>query len=154
MKEKTLRFPGHANLMAIFRESGFFGTEPIEVHGHPVQPIALTARLLFDRWKLHEGEEDFTVMRVEMDGRKDGKAVRYTYDMLDRFDRPTQTTSMARTTGYTCAIVARQVLAGLFTQPGICPPEYVGRTPGCYANLVSELAHRNIRLVETIDLVE
>ena len=41
-----------------------------------------------------EGEEDGTWFRVEMDGRKDGKGVRYTYDMLDRYDRPTQTTSM------------------------------------------------------------
>jgi saccharopine dehydrogenase-like NADP-dependent oxidoreductase len=57
---------------------------------------------------------------------------------------------MARTTGYTCAIVARQVLAGQFHQIGVCPPEYVGRAPGCYESFIAGLAARNIVLKETI----
>jgi saccharopine dehydrogenase-like NADP-dependent oxidoreductase len=57
---------------------------------------------------------------------------------------------MARTTGYTCAIVARQVAHGLFRQTGICPPEFVGRTPGCYNHLLAEYAKRGIHLAETI----
>ena len=57
---------------------------------------------------------------------------------------------MARTTGYTCAIVARQVSNGLFTQKGICPPEFIGRTKHCYENLMGEYAKRNIRLRESI----
>lgn len=151
MKEMTLRYPGHAELMAVLRESGFFSTEPIPVDGQQVRPLSLTGKLLFDQWKLQPGEEDFTVMRIEMVGRKDGQQLRYTYDLLDEFDRKTHTTSMARTTGYTCAIVARQVLNGLFTQIGVCPPEYVGRTPGCYANLLKGLAERNIALSETVE---
>jgi saccharopine dehydrogenase-like NADP-dependent oxidoreductase len=151
MKEMTLRYPGHANLMAILRESGFFGLEPLAVEGQSVRPIALTAKLLFDQWKLQPGEEDFTVMRIVMMGKQDGRAVRYTYDLLDSYDQATGTTSMARTTGYTCAVVARQVLGGQFTQRGICPPEYVGRTPGCYAPFMAALAARNIVLHETIE---
>lgn len=149
MKEKTLRFPGHANLMAIFRESGFFANEPVEVDGQLVRPLALTGKLLFDQWKLKEHEEDFTVMRVTLTGRKAGQLRSYTYDLYDVYDRETGVTSMARTTGYTCTIVARQVLNGLFTQQGICPPEFVGRTPGCYEDLISELAQRKITLSET-----
>jgi saccharopine dehydrogenase-like NADP-dependent oxidoreductase len=57
---------------------------------------------------------------------------------------------MARTTGYTCTIIARQVLNGLFTQKGICPPEFVGRTEGCFENLLAEYDERNIYLTETI----
>jgi saccharopine dehydrogenase-like NADP-dependent oxidoreductase len=150
MKEMTLRYPGHANLMAILRASGFFGAEPIAVEGQSVRPLAVTAKLLFDQWKLQEGEEDFTILRVVMEGRKAGRAVRYTYDMLDSYDRVTGVTSMARTTGYTCAIVARMVLAGEFQQVGICPPEYVGRTPGCYETFIAALQARNIVLTETI----
>jgi saccharopine dehydrogenase-like NADP-dependent oxidoreductase len=150
MKEMTLRYPGHANLMAILRASGFFGTEPIAVEGQSVRPLAVTAKLLFDQWKLQAGEEDFTVLRVVMEGRQEGRAVQYTYDLLDSYDRGTGTTSMARTTGYTCAIVARMVLAGEFRQVGICPPEYVGRTPGCYESLIAALQARNITLTATI----
>jgi saccharopine dehydrogenase-like NADP-dependent oxidoreductase len=150
MKEKTLRYPGHANLMRIFRESGFFGTTPVEVNGHMIQPITLTSKLLFDQWQLKEGDEDLTVMQVVIEGRKDSKKVRYTYDLLDTYDRKTQTTSMARTTGYTCSVVARQIAKGLFTAEGICPPEFIGRTGGCYENLLAEYATRNIRLTETV----
>ena len=116
-----------------------------------MRPLAVTAKLLFDHWKLHPGEEDFTVMRVVLEGRKDGREVRYTYDLLDAYDRATNTTSMARTTGYTCTQVARQVLGGQFRQVGICPPEYVGRTPGCYQLLIDGLAARNIVLTETVE---
>jgi len=114
MKEKTLRYPGHANLMRVFRESGFFGTNEISIKGKKIKPIDFTSRLLFDQWKLQEGEEDFTVMRVIIEGKKGNKKLRYTYDLYDKYSKETRTTSMARTTGYTCTIVARQFINGLF----------------------------------------
>ncbi len=150
MKEKTLRYPGHIHLMRVFRESGFFDTEAVEIGGVSLRPIDLTSKLLFDQWKLQPGEEDFTVMQVIVEGTKAGRRVRHTYDLLDRYDRATQTTSMARTTGYTATIIARQVLCGQFTQKGICPPEFIGRAPGCYADLLDGYARRNIRLTETV----
>lgn len=150
MKEKTLRYPGHAELMRVFRETGFFGTAPVEVGGVSVRPIDLISRLLFARWQLQEGETDFTIMQVIVEGEQAGQRLRYTYDLLDRYDAETQTTSMARTTGYTATIVARQVLRGQFAQQGVCPPEFIGRRADCYADLLAEYARRNIRLVETV----
>ena len=150
MKEKTLRYPGHAELMRIFRESGFFGTEPVQVEGREVRPLALTSRLLFEQWRMQDGEEDLTVMRVEVVGRREGQRVRHTYDLLDRFDRATGTTAMARTTGYTCALVARQVLAGQVTATGIVPPETLGREPALWADLMAGYAARGIRVTETV----
>jgi lysine 6-dehydrogenase len=150
MKEKTLRYPGHANLMRVFRDSGFFSEETVEVSGESVTPINLTSKLLFDQWKLGEGESDITVFEVTMAGEIDGVSKQFSYTMLDTYDQATDTTSMARTTGYTCSIVTRQVHGGLFTQKGICPPEYVGRTPGCWQHLLAGYAARNIELVETL----
>jgi lysine 6-dehydrogenase len=150
MREKTLRYPGHANLMRVFRQSGFLNTDPIEVEGRMVRPIALTSKLLFDQWRLKEGEADLTVMKVVIEGQKQGRGLCYTYYLLDRYDEETQTTSMARTTGYTCAIVARQVINGLLMQKGICAPEFIGRTLRCYENLLGEYAKRNINVTETI----
>ncbi|NOZ73024.1 MAG: saccharopine dehydrogenase [Chloroflexi bacterium] len=150
MKEKTLRFPGHADLMRAFRDSGFLDADPVTVDGQAVKPLSLTSRLLFDQWKLKEGEEDFTVLQVILEGEKEGKTIRYTYDLLDKYDRETHTTSMARTTGYTCAIAVRQVANKLFSQKGILPPEFLGRTPGSYENFLAEYAKRNIHLTETI----
>jgi len=150
MKEKTLRYPGHAALMRVFRESGFFGTEPMDVGGQLVRPIEITSRLLFDQWRMQPGEGDLTVFQVVMEGRKVDRAYRYTYDLLDVYDAETDTTSMARTTGYTCTIVARQVLSGMFTRKGICPPEYVGRTAGCFEDLLRGYGERGLELNETV----
>ena len=151
MKEKTLRYPGHADLMRVFRDSGFFNEAPIDIQGQSISPISLTSRLLFDDWKMSEGEADLTVFEVLMEGEINGVCQRRTYTMLDEYDAATDTTSMARTTGYTCALVARQVLDGLFTQKGISPPEYVGRTPGCWEHLMAGYSARDIRLRENIE---
>ena len=150
MKEKTLRYPGHAQLMRIFVDTGFLDGTLLEVEGQSIRPLAVTSKLLFDRWRLKEGEEDLTIMQVIVEGEKEGKKYRYTYDLLDTYDRKTHTPSMARTTGYTCTIVVRQVLRGLFKQQGICPPEYIGRTPGCYENLLMEYKKRGIELNESV----
>jgi lysine 6-dehydrogenase len=153
MKEKTLRYPGHANLMRVFRQTGFFNPAPIEVEGARVSPLAVTSRLLFDEWRMGKEDEDVTILQVTLEGCKGEKRVRHTFDLFDQYDRATHTTSMARTTGYTCAIVARQVASGLFNQKGICPPEFVGRVPGCYDNLMAECDKRGISVKETIAAV-
>jgi lysine 6-dehydrogenase len=150
MKEKTLRYPGHAQLMRVFRESGFFSTDPVEIDGKKVIPLAFTSKLVFDQWTLKEGEEDFTVMQVIIEGHKGESKLRYVFDLYDEYDTETGATSMARTTGYTCTIAARQVLNGLFTQKGICPPEFIGRTEGCYIDMISECEKRNVHLTETV----
>jgi lysine 6-dehydrogenase len=151
MKEKTLRYPGHANLMRILRETGFFNPESIDVEGVTISPLAVTSRLLFEQWRSRAGDEDITIMQVAVEGTRGSQRVRYTYDLFDEFDRPTQTTSMARTTGYTCAIIVRQVASGLFARRGICPPEYIGATQPCYEHLLGGYAQRNIRVTETIE---
>lgn len=150
MIEKTLRYPGHAEKMRMLRETGFFGTEPVEVGGTRVRPLDVTARLLFSSWQLGPGEEDFTVMRIVVEGEKDGRRARYAWDLLDRFDRETGTTSMARTTGYTCTAAVRLVAAGLYTRKGISPPEFVGRDAKAYDFMLRELAARGVVFKETV----
>ena len=152
MKEKTLRYPGHANLMRVFRESGFFGTEPVEVRGQMVRPVDLTSRLLFEQWRPGDAaqQEDITIMQVVVEGNKEGRPIRHTFYLLDHFDRVSGVTAMARTTGYTCAIVARQVARGFFARRGICPPEYLGQTPGCWEDLMAGYAARGIHVDHTV----
>ncbi len=144
MIEKTLRYPGCIEYLKVLRAAGFFSYEPVEVNGTLVRPIDLTAKLLFPQWKLKPGEEDFTIMRIVIDGVEGGAGKRYTYHLLDRFNRSTNTISMARTTGYTCNAVAELVLDGSFQQHGINPPEYVGRVAGCYERVVEYLAQRDV----------
>ncbi|HEX6863280.1 MAG TPA: saccharopine dehydrogenase C-terminal domain-containing protein [Thermoanaerobaculia bacterium] len=150
MVEKTLRYPGHVEKMRMLRETGFFSQEPVEAGGVQVRPLDLTARLLFSAWQLGPEEEDFTVLRVAVEGEKGGRRLRQTWDLLDRYDRETRTTSMARTTGYTCTAMVRLLAAGLYTHKGISPPEFVGRNADCCAFVLRELAERGVRFQETV----
>lgn len=150
MVEKTLRYPGHADKMRMLRETGFFGQQPIDAGGTRVRPLDVTAKLLFSAWQLGEGEEDVTVMRVAVEGEKERKKLRYSYDLLDRYDRATRTTSMARTTGYTCTAAVRLVAAGLYKTKGISPPEFIGREADAYAFMMRELEQRGVSFRETV----
>lgn len=147
MKEKTLRYPGHIEYMRVLRESGFFDKMPVEINGAVIRPIDLTAKILFPKWKLEKDDREFTVMQINIRGRNNGKAVSYTYRLLDHYDEVASTSSMARTTGYTCSAVAWLLSENRFNRRGICPPEYVGAAEGCFQYIWDYLAERNVRYV-------
>lgn len=144
MVEKTLRYPGHAERMRMLRETGFFDADPVDAGGVRVRPIDVAARLLFDAWMLGPGEHDLTAMRVEVEGTADGRPVRHVYTLLDRYDERTGIHSMARTTGYTCTAMVRMVARGMFREPGVHPPEIVGRDRACFDFIMEELAARGV----------
>lgn len=150
MKENTLRFPGHAEKMRMLRETGFFGKDLISVKGVGIRPIDLTSKLLFSMWKLNEGDEDFTVMRVVVDGKKEGKQRHYVFELLDNYDKKTKTTSMARTTGYTCTSVVRLLAEKKFDRIGICPLEFIGQDSGAYRLIMQGLKDRGIVFKERV----
>ncbi len=144
MKEKTLRYPGHIEKMRVLRETGFFSKEEIEVRGVRIKPMDLTAKLLFPKWKLQEGEVDITVMRVMVEGRKDGKKLRYTWNLFDQYDPATRVHSMARTTGYSATVALRMIAGGLYDRKGISVPEYIGKQPECVEFLLQGLKERGV----------
>ncbi|MCX6564993.1 MAG: saccharopine dehydrogenase family protein [Candidatus Aminicenantes bacterium] len=154
MKEKTLRYPGHIEKMAMLRETGFFSSETIEVGGVRVRPLDVTSRLLFPKWKLREGEADLTVMKVVVEGRRGGEALRYTYDLLDRHNPATSVHSMARTTGYTASCALRMLAGGLFEDKGIIPPEFIGRRPDCVKFMLDGLRERGVIYRETVERID
>ena len=144
MFEKTLRYPGHVDLMRIFKDAGFLNMTPIQVKGVSVRPIDVTTSLISPLWKYEPGEADLTIMRLVISGIEDGKPAIYTYEMVDEYDPVTGALSMARTTGYTCTAVTRLVLDGSYSQKGISPPEFVGRVDGCWESVDKYLKDRGI----------
>ncbi|WP_163321607.1 saccharopine dehydrogenase family protein [Draconibacterium mangrovi] len=144
MIEKTLRYPGCIEYLRVLRESGFFSYDPVEVNGVKVRPIDVTAKLLFPKWQLKPGEEDFTIMRIVIKGVENGSEKTFTYHLLDKYDRDTQTISMARTTGYACTSVANLVLDGTFNTPGVNAPEAVGAQPGNLGYIFQYLKERGV----------
>ena len=145
MKEKTMRWPGHAELMRVLRDTGFFSLDPIDVKGQQVRPRDLTAALLFPKWTFEEGEADLTVMRVRVEGQENGGRVAYSWDFVDRFHEGTGLRSMSRSTGYVATSVVRLLAAGTFRRPGVHPPETLGATEGLLDHVLADLAARGVR---------
>jgi lysine 6-dehydrogenase len=150
MKEKTLRYPGHLDAVRILREGGFLDPDPVEVRGLRVRPIDVASALLFPKWKLEDGEPEFTVMRITVEGLSGGKSVRMEYRLMDRTDRVTRTSSMARTTGYAATSVATLMLEGRFRKPGIVPPEWIGSDETAYQAIMAYQRERGIVYGETV----
>jgi saccharopine dehydrogenase-like NADP-dependent oxidoreductase len=151
MKEKTMRYPGHIEKMRMLRETGFFSQDEIDIKGVRIRPIDLTSKLLFPKWEYSKGEADITVMQVTVEGAKSGQRLRYRYDLIDRYDAVTETSSMARTTGYTATMAVRLLANGMYTRKGLSAPEYIGRHPECVEFLLNGLRDRGVVYKETID---
>lgn len=148
MKEKTLRYPGHAELIIALQRSGFFGGEAITYKGEQIIPLNYTSAVLLNEWKLLPGEEEFTIMKVVIKGKMNGESKRIEYTMLDRYDKATETSSMSRTTGYTCTAAVNAFAKGLFNEKGVFPPELVGKNESCFKYILNYLKERNVNWVK------
>ncbi len=149
MKEKTLRYPGHVEIVKALKESGFFSKKKVNVQGQSVSPLEVTSKILFDEWKLGETEPEMTVMRITLKGKnKSGQTEEVVYNLYNEYSSETQTSSMARTTGYTATAIANMFLDGLFTQQGVFPPEMIGKRTACYEYIIQYLKERNIHYIK------
>jgi saccharopine dehydrogenase-like NADP-dependent oxidoreductase len=151
MEERTLRHPGHLPLMVALRDAGFFATSALDVGGTSVTPREVTSRLLFPHWTYADGERDVTVLRVEVTGiDRNGAPTTRRWLLVDRPDaaRTGRLSSMARTTAFPAAIVARWLGDGVVREPGAHPPESLGMH-GLAAPMCEALRHRGV-CVETL----
>ncbi len=146
MIEKTMRYPGHKELMKVFRDSGFFSDKEIIINEHAIRPVDVTSKLLFKHWKPQKNEDEFTIMKLVIKGKEEDKTKEYIYEIFDRFDRESGISSMARTTGFTCTAVARLLLEGKLENKGIFPPENIGAIPGYNDRILNMLRQKNINI--------
>ena len=146
LKEKTLRYPGHAKIMLALRESGFFSSEEVKVGEKWIKPIDLTSHLLFNSWKLDSEEMEFTVMKVIVETNDR----RFIYDIYDERDKVTALSSMARTTGFTCTSVVRMIMNGEYPHQGISSPEMIGKWGKCSDLLLHDLKNRGVIVKNTV----
>ena len=147
MIEKTLRYPGHIELMKIFREVGLFSNKETEVNGKKIKPVELTSKLLFPFWQPDKGEKDFTLLELFIDGIGGEEKSSHHYYMIDSYDTEENNSSMARTTGFTCCATARYILKNGFGRKGICPPEYLGEDEKIFNYILSYMNKKKIKIV-------
>jgi len=130
MKEKTLRYPKHAQLMINYKNKGLFDEDNIQE----------TSRQLFKDWKLEENEQEFTIMDIIIEGTTE----KIKYHLYDEFNTTSQTSSMARTTGYTATATINLILEKLWIDSGVFPPEIIGKKEQCMHHILNYLETRNI----------
>ncbi|MBK7578604.1 MAG: saccharopine dehydrogenase NADP-binding domain-containing protein [Myxococcales bacterium] len=114
---KTLRYPGHCAAFAGMHAIGLLSEKPVD----GVVPREFTEKLL--EQSLHDDDTDVALVRVIVDGKKNGKSKRLTYEVIDRHDPKTGHSAMARTTSYPAAAVAYMLGAGAVRKRGVLPGE-------------------------------
>ena len=132
MKEKTLRYPGHAKLMQSMIDDGLFNNKNFDK----------TINELFKDWKLKEDELEFTILDVNI--YSDTKNIHY--HLYDETDDISKSSSMARTTGFTATATINMLLNNLWSKKGVFPPELVGKNEQCIDFLLSYLSSRNVTI--------
>ncbi len=146
MREKTLRWPGHIEKIRVLKALGFFGEQPLAIGDQRVRPLDLTARLLIDDWKLEPGEQEFTAMRVEVEGLEGSQRVVKRVDLLDRTDPSTGDSSMARTTGWPAIVAVRLMAEGKLAEPGARPAELLALDEPLFREFLAHLDEAGIAL--------
>jgi lysine 6-dehydrogenase len=145
MEYKTLRYPGHAEIMETIRDLGLLDVEPVDVKGVKVSPREVFVAVVGPKLTKPKGK-DLLALRVLVRGRKDGRAAERRFDLVDRYDEAHGISAMMRTTGYSLSITGqmqarRQVgPAGVWTPDECMPAE----------EYIEELRRRGIELSEAV----
>jgi len=142
MKEKTLRYPGHAEKIKILKAGGFFSEDAIQIENKKITPLQITTEILKKDWFLKENDLEFTVMKIEI---HNSEKI-FTIDLFDEYDPKLQMSSMSRTTGYTCTACADMLKKGIFKEKGIVPLETIGKNNTSYKHIIKYLENRNVKL--------
>jgi lysine 6-dehydrogenase len=147
MEYKTLRYPGHAELMAAIRALGLLELEPIELpDGQRVVPRDVFIAAASPRLRKPRGR-DLVALRVVVDGDSGGASRRIVYDLIDYFDEQNGVSAMERTTGYSLSITGQLQASGRIGRAGAFTPDVA--VPG--DAYIEALARRGVRIEQRVE---
>ena len=133
MLEKTLRYPGHADLIKK------------ELKSKKIRPgDKKSLEKLFENWKLHHGEKEFTILDIKIEC----ELKNYNYLLYDQTDELKWISSMARTTGYTATATVNFLLEKGYNQHGVFPPEIVSGETDIWIFINQYLETRGVHISE------
>ena len=144
MEYKTLRYPGHAQIMRAIRQLGLLGLDPVDVKGCSVRPRDVFIATVDSKLGKSDGN-DLVALRVVVSGTKAGKSAVVKYDLLDYYDTELGISAMMRTTGFSLSIVGQMQLDRRALAPGFYTA-YQAIPAGPY---ISELRERGIAVQVT-----
>lgn len=148
LAEKTIRYKGHAQEINILKECGLFSREPIQLGSQQVIPRKVLEAVLDSGIKLGE-EEDVTLLRIVVEGKKSGRPEKHVFEMVDRYDAEKRCTSMAKTTSFPASVAAQMIVSGKITQKGSLFPEDIFHDE-LYQPLMDELEKRGVIITHEV----
>ena len=143
---KTLRHPGHARVMQAILALGFGADKSIDVQTHLSYRDLLVRSL---RRTITGPYHDAVVVRIVLEGQKDGEARALTYELIDRYDEDSDFTAMQRSTSFPAASIAFLLASGAVAGGGAAPPEHIIPKAPFFANL----AAHDLDITERWDVV-
>jgi len=125
--EKTLRYPGHFDLLCELKELGLFSSEKMKIGKVEIAPRAVMSKIF--EGKFASKGPDVCLMRIEahesvrragvrglLGGRMRGRVASYT--MVDHYDPKTDMSAMMRTTAFPASIVVQMLASGAISKRG------------------------------------
>jgi lysine 6-dehydrogenase len=125
--EKTLRYPGHYDLLCELKELGLFSSEKMSVSGVEIAPRAVMSRIF--EGKFAGKGPDVCIMRLEahesvrahgvrglLGGKLKGRVASFT--LVDHYDPKTDMSAMMRTTAFPASIVVQMLASGIIEKCG------------------------------------
>jgi lysine 6-dehydrogenase len=144
MEYKTLRYPGHAQIMRAIRDLGLLDLDPVKVGDVEVSPRDVFIAAADPKLRRSEAP-DLVALRVEVMGEEDGRPKRVRYDLLDYYNPKTGVSAMERTTAYSLSITGQMQADGRIARKGVFTPDH-GVPAEAY---IQELANRGVRVQKT-----
>jgi len=147
---KTVRWPGYCEMWRKLIDLKMTSTEPLRIKGCEISPREFLIDLGNKTLQYEEDEGDLAVLRVGVIGEKNGEKTKYTYNLIDFYDKENKITAMGRTTTYPCSIVTRMIGRGDLSERGVIHPGKIGWDHRLANMFFSELAKRKIHIEETV----
>jgi len=144
MEYKTLRYPGHAEIMETIRDLGLLDLDPVDLDGIKVSPRDVFVAAVGP--KLAKKGKDLLALRVTVRGTKGGKPAERRFDLVDRYDEAHGISAMMRTTGYSLSITGQMQVRREVGPPGVWTPDECMPAEA----YIGELRKRGIELKETV----
>ncbi len=144
MLEKTIRYADTTKYLLLLKELGYLSDNPIEIGDTTISPLEITSQLLLPHWKLEDEDRDVTVMKIVADGTINHDHSQQKVSLIDYYDENNKTTSMARTTGFTCTAIVNLILQNKWNKTGLIPPEYFGMDEVAYQFILNYLHNRGV----------
>ncbi len=141
----ALRWPGHCQFWYTISKLGLLEDKSVNINGITLNQRKILANLLEPKLQYKDNERDIAILRVEIEGNKNGKTQRYIYEMIDYRDLDTGLMAMNRTVGFTAAIGAQMIAEGVITKTGLLNP--IKDIP--YQPFIEHLKKRHIKIRKT-----